>query len=105
MIVFDFDTVTETVTRPDGTEETVEKRGDVRVWFSQSDPETDSPDQTYDWKAETGGITLSAGDYPTEVKSVCAKREIDSELSGNQPFNQYVFEIYRDLMTEQIEQR
>jgi hypothetical protein len=34
---------------------------------------------------------------------VCAMEEIDSELSGNQPFTKYVFEIYRDLMTEQIE--
>lgn len=105
MIVYDFEMVTETRTDEDGNEYQTEFRGPLRVWFSQSDPNADEPDRTYDWRADETQLTWAQDRYPVEVKSVCAKQEINAELSGSQPFSQYVFEIYRDLMIEQIEQR
>ncbi len=102
-IYYDFETVTETRVDEDGNEYQTEKRGPLKVWFSKSNPDNDPADQTYDWRSDNAQLTWAQDRYPIEIKSVCAEREINGELSGNQPFNKYVFEIYRDLMTEQIE--
>lgn len=87
MIVYDFETVTKTRTDEDDDQYQTEIRGPLQVWFHDSDPSSDAPDQTFDWRPADAQLKWAQDRYPIEVKSVCAKREIDSELQGNQPFN------------------
>lgn len=102
MIVWDFGTTVETVPREDGTEETVEKRGDLLVWFHDSDPATDQPDQRVDWRAVAGEISVSSETAPELVKSEACYREIAAVYPN---MGQREIRILGEAALEKIEQR
>jgi len=77
-IHWDFETVTETRTDEDGNGYQTEVRGPIRVWFHDSDPATDTADQTVDWRADNRQVTWASGNYPVEVKSVACYNELAS---------------------------
>jgi len=82
----------------------IQGQGDLHVWFHDSDPAVDAPDQVVSSDEHDFSWTRQGDDLipPLEVQQVAADQEIEDELQGDQPFNKRMFEIYRDLATEQI---
>jgi hypothetical protein len=102
MIVYDFETITETRIDEDGNEYQTEIRGPLQVWFFDSNPDTDPPDQTYDWRAADDNLTWSNDQYPIQVKSECAFAEV-AEVYPN--LGQREIRILGEGALEKIEQR
>lgn len=102
MIIYDFNTVTETRTDEDGNEYQTEVRGQLQVWFFDSDPQSDPPDQTYDWRAAGDSLTYATDQYPIQVKSECTFAEV-AEVYPN--LGQREMRILGEAALERIEQR
>jgi hypothetical protein len=103
MIIYDF--TTETVMRTDsetGEQTTDKRRGALHVWFHDSDPEADPPDQRYDWRAADDQLRFAAGQYPVQVKSVCAYREVAAEFPSR---SRRVVRIVAEAALERIQRR
>lgn len=94
MIQWDFEAVTETRTDEDGEEYQTELRGPIRVWFHDSDPEDDEPDQIIDWREQ--GLHVSTPGTPDAVRDIAAVDELaDADDSR-------AAEIRNDLLTNNI---
>lgn len=100
-IYYDFAAVTETRTDEDGNQYQTDIRGPLQVWFFDSDPATDPPDQTYDWRANEDQLTWSNDEYPIQVKSECAFAEIASIYPN---LGQRGIRILGEAALEKIEQ-
>lgn len=102
MIVYDF--APETVQREDENGNIVEsqRRGPLQVWFFDSNPATDPPDQTLDWRADGMQLSWSTDDYPAEVKSECVFAEV-AEVYPN--LGQREIRLLGEAALERIEQR
>jgi len=99
-IYYDFEMVTETRTDEDGIEYQTELRGPLQVWFFDSDPATDPPDQTFDWRSAETHLTWSNDEYPVEVKSECVLSEM---LDAYPARSQRVFRIIAEAAMEDIQ--
>jgi hypothetical protein len=102
MIVYDFASEEVTRTDEDGNEYTTERRGSLQVWFFDSDPQSDPPDQTYDWRADNANLRWSVDTYPVEVKSECVSAEVANSNTLN---SNRIVQIIADGALENIERR
>jgi len=103
MITYDFkpETVTRTAAET-GEQTTSERRGALQVWFHDSDPASDPPDQTYDWRAADDQLQFAAGQYPVQVKSVCCYREAAAAFPSR---SRRIIRIVAEAALERIQQR
>ena len=95
MIHWEFQTVTETRIDEVGNEYQTELRGPIRVWFHDSAPETDEPDQVIDWRAR--GLNISVPGAPDAVRDIAAMDELQTADSTR------AAKIRNDLLTNNIE--
>lgn len=102
MIVYDFADKQVTRTDDEGNDYQTTIRDVLQVWFFDSDPTTDPPDQTFDWRAAGTQLTWSNDEYPVEVKSECAYAEIASVYPN---LGQREFRILGEAALEKIEHR
>jgi len=102
MIVYDFAAESVTRTDEDGNEVQSERRGELQVWFFDSDPATDPPDQTFDWRSADAQLTWSNDEYPVEAKSECVYAEIASVYPN---LGEREIRILGEAALEKIEER
>lgn len=102
MIVYDFAETTETRTDENGNEYQTTIRDDLQVWFFDSDPASDPPDQTFDWRSAGDNLVWSNDTFSVQVKSECTFAEI-AEVYPN--LGQREIRILGEAALEKIEQR